>query len=292
MMKFFSILFFVLLCEFSFTQTLPFPSNESSLLWKIEGNGLKKTSYLFGTMHLIEKEYFYFPDKLSKIVSKSDALVMEIASLPSQGESMKLLTLKEGTFFDFFSKEQMDTIYKWANAELGLTEDGFRLSMEKIKPFVLVQLASQKYFLGKTESYELTLMELAAKKKVETLGLETLEQQMGIFDRLSKDQQAEMVMSGIRDFEKSIEETKEMQKLYLSQNIDSLYTYIHDGDGVIAEEQAAFLDDRNEQWIPKISEIIQAKSTFIAVGAGHLGGQKGVVRLLQEKGYVLTPIKL
>lgn len=291
-MKFFSILFFVLLCEFSFTQTLPFPSNESSLLWKIEGNGLKKTSYLFGTMHLIEKEYFYFPDKLSKIVSKSDALVMEIASLPSQGESMKLLTLKEGTFFDFFSKEQMDTIYKWANAELGLTEDGFRLSMEKIKPFVLVQLASQKYFLGKTESYELTLMELAAKKKVETLGLETLEQQMGIFDRLSKDQQAEMVMSGIRDFEKSIEETKEMQKLYLSQNIDSLYTYIHDGDGVIAEEQAAFLDDRNEQWIPKISEIIQAKSTFIAVGAGHLGGQKGVVRLLQEKGYVLTPIKL
>jgi uncharacterized protein YbaP (TraB family) len=68
-----------------------FPMKESSLLWKIEGPGIPKGSYLFGTMHLIEKKYFVFPDKLEKLVKKSDQLVMELPGLPNQLEALKLV---------------------------------------------------------------------------------------------------------------------------------------------------------------------------------------------------------
>lgn len=269
-----------------------FPLTKSSLLWKIEGPGVQKGSYLFGTMHLIEKEYFIFPDKLEKLVKKSERLVMELPGLPNQFEAMKLIKLKEGTFFDFFTKEQTDTILSWAKAELGMDEEKFRASMSQMKPFVVVQMATQMQFIGKTESYEMTLEKIARENNIEIKGLETVEQQMSFFDSLSNEQQAEMVMEGIRDSEKTMRLTKEMEQVYTRQNVDSLYLMIQDEGGTISSEQTEFLDNRNKNWVPQIIEMIGDKKTFIAVGAGHLGGPNGVIRLLEREGYTLTPVEL
>ena len=265
---------------------------ESSLLWKIEGPGIPKGSYLFGTMHMIEKEYFIFPDKLEKIVKKSEQLVMELPGLPNQKEAMKYVLLEDGTFFDYFNPEQIDTILVWAKQELKMDEKAFRATMSKMKPFVVVQMATQIHFMGKTESYEMTLEEIAKSNKLSIKGLETIEQQMGFFDGLTKAQQSEMVMEGIRDTEKSIATLKEMEMLYQGQNVDSLYLMIQDEGGVIAAESNDFLDNRNASWVPLIKEMIASKRCFIAVGAGHLGGPNGVIRLLQKEGYTLSPVEL
>jgi uncharacterized protein YbaP (TraB family) len=56
--------------------------------------------------------------------------------------------------------------------------------------------------------------------------------------------------------------------------------------------QGVLLDDRNKDWIPKIEKAIGEKSSFIAVGGGHLGGKNGVVNLLRAKGYKVEAIKL
>lgn len=277
--------------QFVFSQTTEFPMKESSLLWKIEGPNIPKGSYLFGTMHMIEKEYFIFPDKLEKIVKKSEQLVMELAGLPSQKEAMKYVLLPEGTFFDYFTKEQTDSILIWAKKEFKMDEAAFRATMSKMKPFVVVQMATQLQLMGKTESYEMTLEEIAKTNKLTISGLETIEQQMSFFDDLSKEQQAEMVMEGIRDSEKAIQSMKEMEVLYQGQNVDSLYLMIQGEGGVISTESADFLDKRNAAWVPKIEELIKEKRCFIAVGAGHLGGPNGVIRLLEQKGYTLTPVE-
>lgn len=273
-------------------EVLPYPMDKSSLLWKIEGPGIKKGAYLFGTMHLIEKEHFYFPAKLQKLVEKSEALVMELPGLPNQMEAMKYVVLKEGSFFDYFTKEQTDSILVWAKEKMGMSEEAFRKTMDKMKPFLVVQMATQMQFMGKTESYEMTFNKIALENELEILGLETVEQQMGLFDRLTNDQQSRMVMEGIRDTDKTILLTKEMQLIYSRQNVDSLYMMINQEGGVISDEQTAFLDDRNKDWIPQIIEIAKKKKAFIAVGAGHLGGPNGVIRLLQKEGYTLTPVEL
>lgn len=278
--------------QFVYSQATEFPMKESSLLWKIEGPGIPKGSYLFGTMHMIEKEYFVFPEKLEKIVKKSEQLVMELPGLPNQKEAMKYVLLEEGTFFDYFSTEQIDTILVWAKQELKMDEKAFRATMSKMKPFVVVQMATQIHFMGKTESYEMTLEEIAKTNKLSIKGLETIEQQMGFFDGLTKAQQSEMVMEGIRDTEKSIATLKEMEVLYQGQNVDSLYLMIQNEGGVTAEESNDFLDNRNASWVPQIKEMIASKRCFIAVGAGHLGGPNGVIRLLQKEGYTLSPVEL
>ena len=85
MNKYLFLFHFLFLFIFGFTTraqdtvTRAYPMEDRALLWKIEGNGITTKSYLFGTIHLIEKERFYFPNKLRKIVGKSEVLTMEIA---------------------------------------------------------------------------------------------------------------------------------------------------------------------------------------------------------------------
>jgi uncharacterized protein YbaP (TraB family) len=272
--------------------TSDFPMSKSSLLWEIKGPGVKNGTYLFGTMHLIEKEYFLFPKSLEKCVRKADVLVMELPGMPSQKEALNLLKLKEGTFFDFFTLEQSDSIFIWAKEALKLSEEAFRKKMSPMKPFVAVQLATQIQFMGKTASYELKLEDIATESKLEINGLETLEEQLSFFDNLTKKQQAEMVMEGIREMQKSIEFSRKVQQVYARQNVDSLYGMLHENGGIITSEEKLFIDDRNKKWVPQIQEIIASKRAFIAVGAGHLGGPNGLIRLLEKEGYMLSPIEL
>ncbi|MCH2232014.1 MAG: TraB/GumN family protein [Crocinitomicaceae bacterium] len=269
-----------------------YPMDESSLLWEITGPNMSSKSYLFGTMHLIEKEFFYFPKKLKKIVSKSDQLVMELEGLPNQTEAMSMVMLKEGSFFDYFNEQQIDSILVWAKQKFSMEEPAFRAGFSKMKPFVIVQMATQIQFMGKTESYELTLDEIAVANEIEIIGLETVAQQMSFFDDLTDDQQTEMVMSGIRDEEEAVNLIRDMQEVYSEQNVDDLYQMVQEKGGVMADEQAKFLDNRNANWIPKIIELVENKDTFIAVGAGHLGGPNGVIRLLEKEGYTLKPVKI
>ena len=58
------------------------------------------------------------------------------------------------------------------------------------------------------------------------------------------------------------------------------------------EFHARLLDDRNIAWIPKLETAFKEKPTFVAVGAGHLGGTNGVIKLLRAKGYQVSPVKL
>ncbi len=263
---------------------------ENSLLWKIQRPGQKKSAYLFGTMHLIEEAYFFFPDKLEKLIKNTSVLVLELPGLPNPVEVQKLIELKEGNVFDFFNDQQQDSLFSWAKDELKLNETSFRAAFGKYKPFALVQLAVQLQFMGKTRSYEMELEELARTYQKEIVGLETIEQQLQFFDKLTKEQQTEMVMETVRNPKKSIEETQAMQQLYRRQNIDSLYLLINSDGGIISTQQEDFLDKRNKAWVPKIEAIIEEKEAFIAVGAGHLGGSNGLIRLLRSNRYQLTPL--
>jgi hypothetical protein len=67
---------------------------------------------------------------------------------------------------------------------------------------------------------------------------------------------------------------------------------LHENGGVLHSEEKIFIDDRNKKWIPQIRESLASKRTFIAVGAGHLGGPNGLIRLLEKEGYTLSPVEL
>ena len=277
----------------SFSQIDPFPSQQKGLLWKISGNRLSSPSYLFGTMHLMDSDLFLYPKSLDSIVQHSDQLILEIGALPDPFKTLSLLTLNEGSFFDFFTKKEVNDLIKWAEENLHLNEKLFCSMVERWKPFAVIQLASQLAFEGETSSYEMKLYSLSKEKQLPIIGLETVEQQIGFFDKLPEKDQKEMVLSALKPKERIVKEMNELQTMYLNEHIDSLYLYISAQEVNSSFPTEQFLDNRNKKWLDTLhAELLEDQNLFIAVGAGHLGGENGLVRGLQEKGFIVSPILL
>jgi uncharacterized protein YbaP (TraB family) len=264
---------------------------KNALLWEVKSKDGKNVSYLYGTMHLMDADLFYFPKKLEKLILKSEVLCMEIASI-NPNLSPDALFMKDKTLTDIFSQSQLDSIYTWANKALLMNKEQFLGNFNSAKPFMLMQFIMQASLPTDTKSYEREFEAIAGEKNLQMKGLETVDEQLSLFDGFSTVEQVEMVMSSLRDEAQSKESFAKMQQLYLSQNLDELYDFMKkESDSPIASSRA-FLEDRNQRWIPKMTELMQEKSVFFAVGAAHLAGPEGVIELLIKKGYTLTPIKL
>lgn len=275
-----------------FSQDTTSTERTSSLLWEISGKKVKSPSYIFGTMHLIPKDQFLFPKSLQEKVEEADLLVMEIGGLSEQMKGMQLMMLEEGNLFDFFSEEQADSIYTYSEENLGYTEEQLNLMFGKMKPFVLIQLMTKDAFGENPASYEMSLEKIAKEKEITVEGLETIEEQMALFDSIPMEDQVEMVMSSLRNADSSAVETQKLIDAYLKQDIDALHDYMQQSESNMETFEDDFLNTRNKNWIPQIKKFVKKNKTFIAVGAGHLGGEKGVIELLRKEGYTLTPVEL
>jgi uncharacterized protein len=263
-----------------------FQEVETSVLWKIERDDLQYPTYLFGTMHLIEKEYFYFPQSLSDLISQSSNVVMELGGLPDYAATMKLMMLPEGQVMnDFFTEKEMNIIYQYMEDEMNISREAFNSSFVKMKPFVLLQLLTMNQFSSETESYENTITALAKEKQITISGLETAEEQLGFFDQIPLNEFGDMLMEYLKDSETMAEQTREMQRIYRKGDLDSLFQYMTESSPELMTFEDILLTNRNKKWITELKQYIHEKPTFIAVGAGHLAGKSGLVELLRKEGY-------
>jgi uncharacterized protein len=263
--------------------------NGNSLLWRIEGKGIT-TSYIYGTMHIIDADRYHFTDKMQKEISNSEAVIMEVGGMPNPLETLSLMQLDSGDIRSIFSDIQMRTIVEFFDTKLNTDPDTFFKIYGGMKPFFLLQAITQNYFSNKTESYDLEIMGIAAENEIPLIGLETLEQQLGFFDEIPSEAMANMVVESIENFEKDKKSTTKMMKAYEEQKVNKLIPMIKKQSPEFMEFDDVFLYDRNERWVPKIIKEIKDKKCFIAVGAAHLFGDGGLIELLRKEGYALNAV--
>jgi uncharacterized protein YbaP (TraB family) len=262
---------------------------KKSLLWEVKNKEGKTCSYLFGTIHAIEERKFYFPKKLEKIASKCDAICLEISDLTANAPSMDKLIMTDKSLGEIFTKSQLDSVYQWAEKYLLMKPKQFDENFGQVKPFLLLQFILKSSLPESTKSYELVFEEQAKKNKQKVLGLETVDFQLNLFDKMPISEQVKMVMETLKEEENAKKKFEEMQQIYLEQDLDRLYRLTKDES---TSFNRSFLEDRNIDWIPKIENISKDKVVFIAVGAAHLAGSEGVIELLMKKGFQVLPIKL
>ena len=296
------VIFFIAGCKTS--QALNTPVSESTnttlqpaLLWKIEGDQVK-TSYLFGTIHMIEKEAYFFTNEMEDALKASEELVLEIdledaMDLGSQIALLqKALMRNDTTLKDLLTEEEYGTVRDHFE-KMGIPFFLF----ERVKPMFLTIFASEDMFSGgglnmdEVKSYELELIEKAKLQNKPVDGLETVEYQMSIFDSIPYKAQAQMLVTSLSADEEGEGVMDTLIYYYKQQDLVKLDELLN-SDPTTNEYRRVLLDNRNANWIPIISQKIMDKPTFFAVGAGHLGGESGVIRLLMKKGLRLTPIKV
>jgi uncharacterized protein YbaP (TraB family) len=136
------------------------------------------------------------------------------------------------------------------------------------------------------------LTQLAATNKKPVEGLETAKFQREAVEKIPLETQAKMLYEMAVDYQRSIQQFKDLVAVYKLQDSEKLFETINSQIGSDKELEKQLVGTRNKTWIPKIEALIKERSSFIAVGGGHLGGSEGLVNELRSKGYRLEPIKL
>jgi uncharacterized protein YbaP (TraB family) len=138
--------------------------------------------------------------------------------------------------------------------------------------------------------YEMELMKMAKEKEMPLMGLETVEAQLAVFDNIPYTRQLEMLTDGIKNIEEDKALFVKMVDHYKARDVFGLYKLMLEQDEM-ADFGEYLLDGRNKNWIPILTKSMNEKACFIAVGAGHLGGENGVIALLRAKGYKVEAVK-
>lgn len=286
-----------------------YAAKEKALLWKISGKKLKKSSYLFGTIHMIDEKDYFMPDYVQSAFDESAKVVFEINTeemndMSMMGNLMNMIMMEGNTTLkDLLSEEDYTKVKKKLNENPMMMMMGDMV--DKIKPMFLSAMIGQEGggmdpfgggsggmgMGGSTKSYEMEFTAMAKKAEKPISGLETIAFQMSMFDSISLEDQAEMLVQALEAEDGEGEDMMaQMIKLYTSQDVPGLHQMIREQSGESTDFEDKLLTMRNKNWIPLMEEKMPLDVTFFAVGAGHLGGEQGVIALLRKEGYIVTPI--
>ena len=167
--------------------------------------------------------------------------------------------------------------------------------LETYKPILAASTLEQGSLpCDNTAMMEQVIMELAKENKKKIKGLETMSYQAGVLDSIPYKLQAEQLVSYIddaKDGDKEDKQLKEMFDAYKKQDLQKLEELMVETDAGMAGFTDIMLYHRNQNWVKKLKELLADKALLIAVGAGHLPGEKGVISLLRKEGYKLTPVE-
>ncbi|MBW3467926.1 TraB/GumN family protein [Arthrospiribacter ruber] len=172
---------------------------EKSLLWKISGNGLESPSYLFGTIHVICEDNFLMNEQIEAALKASDQLALEIdVTDPEMMANMQMLSVNQEmrNIKEDLNPEQIDTVNEYFTAKFGAGIDQLGI----LKPFVISSLLIQGSLpCSSAVSYENFLSETMNKDSKQVVGLETIEFQMSIFDKIPHKFQIDEIVKSITE---------------------------------------------------------------------------------------------
>jgi len=275
------------LCAFISITVINAQQLENSTLWKISGNGLEKPSYLFGTIHITCDASL--DDDIKKALDETTQLVLELdMDDPTiQTKMMGGMYMKDGkTIKDYVSEEEFTAIDSLFTNQAGMSIN----MIQNIKPFFLSTMLYPKMMDCPMESFELELMKATKAQNEEVYGLETIEDQLQVFETIPyEDQIADLIRMAEDNLAYDKATFAKMFKIYEEENITAMLDMMDDENNkTTAKHQDVLLKNRNINWIPKIEEFSKEQPTFFAVGAGHLAGENGVIKLLRKAGFKVT----
>ncbi len=259
----------------------------AQLLWKIEGNGLEKPSYVYGTMHILCPDDIAVSENVKLAYQNSNALVLELNPTdPAVLTEIQQLAVNPG-FVNIY-KDLATADYQKIDKVLTESFGAGLEEMGVLKPFLLTSMITMTLLPceqpGSLEGY---FIELTKEDDKEIIELETARFQMGLFDEIPAEQQIQEILK-LLDGE-GVEEFESLKKAYLAQDL-AVIEELMNKNAMMREWEHLLLTNRNIQWVKDLKPVMSQKSLFVAVGAGHLPGPKGVIELLKKEGFQVTAV--
>ncbi|MDG1915432.1 MAG: TraB/GumN family protein [Crocinitomix sp.] len=277
----FNKLFATFLCLLGISSVI---AQNNSLLWSVSGNGLKDTSYIYGTIHMMCEADFEMKTKVKQAFNKSDQLFLEI-DMDDQKELKIMMASVNGEkpLTDILTPEQQKKLDEKLQADLGM-------NLQSVNGYSLNTIASlftiNSLSCEQIKSYEQEFMTMAENNEMELLGLEKVAFE---FECLNKSSSFEKTFSDI--FETDTDALMDsIMSLYKAEDFDGLEAFFRQSDYMDANSREWLLEKRNNNWVKRMPKIMKKKPTFFAVGAAHMLGDIGLIAQLKALGYTVSPI--
>lgn len=263
-----------------------------TLLWEISGNGLAQPSYLFGTIHSACTKSLTLTRQQQQAIAKVQQLYLEIdmddySVILASAATMRMP--RNQNLWEVMTPQNYRKVKNYFEQEKGIPFS----AVANIRPFYLTGFIDSRKKSCNTDSRENFLIRAARRHKLELKGLETPQSVNEVLNSIPMKDEAAILVKTIDNRHLYKNSSDQLQKLYDRQDVDALYKFIANDPTNTSSDRLlwqALLDQRNRQWIPEIRRAMAEKPTFFGVGAGHLGGEVGVISLLQKAGYTVKPI--
>lgn len=275
------LLFILVLTQLSFTVKA---QENNSLLWEISGNGLQKTSYLYGTMHVSQKIAFRLDDVFYEALDKSDIVALE--SDPS-------------TWLD----NDMNMSFNFGDSfiQKGFYQRAFELlhpEKDEIAAYLGFDDQMVNGILYRTNEYsqnfeedtylDMFIYQAGVKFNKPIVALEDLEESSTLVGRASFNSFKEKPTEWLQKKMQQKDYVQLVQDAYRERNIDLLDSI---DQGLYTDHYLKnMLYIRNENMVTALDSVMKTGKVFTGIGAAHLPGQNGVIQMLKNKGYTLTPL--
>lgn len=284
-------------------------SAQGQLLYRIGGNGLKAPSYIVGTYHLAPAS---FADSIPGLRAAFDAVEQVYGEVDMQSamsaegmeKAQKAQMLPEGvTLSSLLTADQMDRLNAVMREVMGMdmTNAAVAAQMDKFSPAALSATLTMLMYMKNMAGFNpMNLLDgyfqqEAQKQGKAVGGFESVDFQADVLYGMSLDKQVKDLMCMVDNFGDAMDMVDFITAAYFSQDLEQI-------EEMLAEEQegacsgdpadeARLLDDRNAAWVRAMPAIMERKPTFFAVGAAHLVGEKGVLKMLEAKGYTVEGVR-
>jgi uncharacterized protein YbaP (TraB family) len=269
-------------------------SSGKSTLWRIKGE--KNEVYLLGSIHLLKKEHYPLKPAVMEALEKSQVVVFEVdPALLQSTEAQKLIlssaALPAGqTLQGSVSKESFEKL-KLEFGNLGLhvgAVNGFKPWFAAI---TLVALKMQRMGYDPEQGVEMYLHRKAKEQGKEIASLETLEFQVGLFNKLDEKHSDAVLMQTLDDLAVMEEEINKIVECWKSGNEEGLAKLLLKSFSEYPEVQKMIVDDRNVNWVTSIEKYLTSEKNYMIVGgAFHFPGKNGVLSLLKAHNHRLEQL--
>ncbi|MBT7952588.1 MAG: TraB/GumN family protein [Gammaproteobacteria bacterium] len=259
---------------------------DNGLLWKISKAG-SPHSYVFGTIHVSDESIVKLPEEVSGALNQAKTFAMEVVPEPSE-----LMTFASLMYFsdgrklnDLISEPLFDEVVKLL-ASYHLPEE----AVELLKPWAAFLTMSYPPEFGQV--LDMQLLEKARQLGVIVTGLESMQEQIDIFNTLTLDHQIKILSDTACHYDMVEADFTKMKSLYIARDLGGLYAYSQRYS--LSDEEVynvlikKILVDRNYTMTERMQPMLESGNAFIAIGAMHLPGEEGVLSLLAKNDYEIS----
>ncbi len=261
-------------------------SKRESVLWAVYDPEMDRTSYLMGTMHLKSSKAYSYALLAEKYVPLTDSYAgeMNLDAAEQADLHQYFRFLPDQSLSDFYTKRQ----YKRMSS-IFYKVTGTKLSqVENLKPMAISNIIAESFVDVENElALDHHLWNYALKLDKELYGLESVQDQIEILASIPMKYQVTSLKQVLRNVNKYGKSITILGNLYAEGRFHKLYRKSKKSLGSL---RLLMLYRRNKNMVNRFVELSADMSLFAAVGAAHLAGKNGMLHLLTDKGFQITPI--